>query len=111
MSITYYRQEFNMGDPQEEGRIYEYTLKTKEEVIKHIEDEGRLDWWFSNHAGWDDDDDYDKEEKERIKKTYGWDEEEVEEMGYYFFKLDWDLFWKFYKEEITLRPVNLWYEK
>ena len=110
MSITYYRQEFNMGDPQEEGRIYEYTLKTKEEVIKHIEDEGRLDWWFENHAGWDDDDDYDKEEKERIKKTYGWDEEEVEEMGYYFFKLDWDLFWKFYKEEITLRPVNLWYD-
>ena len=105
MSITYYRQEFNMGDPEEEGRTYEYTFKTKEEVIKHIEEEGRLDWWFENHEGW-----WDEEEEERIKKTYGWDDDELEEMGYYFYKLEWSLFWKFYKEEITNDPVNLWYE-
>jgi hypothetical protein len=93
-----------MGNPEEEGRIYEYTFKTKEEVIKHIEEEGRLDWWFENHEGW-----WDEEEEERIKKTYGWDDEELEQMGYNFFKLEWSLFWKFYKEEITNDAVNLWY--
>ena len=91
-----YRREYNMYDKRENGRCYTTFHKTKNDMLKEIEESERLEWWFNN-----------EEIDEDIAIKYKIPIDDPIEILYKTF----DEFWDFYTNIIGTRPVYYEWEE